>query len=1036
MTNALGLLRNSLLARYSVALVAAVIMLALRGALAPIVEVGRAPYLSALLAVALAAWFGGWGPGVLATACTVIGVQLFFSPEFAWSSLGTEHLVRMGLFVVQGVVVSVLIDQLVRARGRSAALHEHRILELAVAQTMVGASTGPRAVEGVMHALGEQLGAEIAVMWQLSEERESGRRRVLESSSVLIGVLPTARSNALRTFLDARIAEARTSGFAESDPVSRALRTGHPTYDASSDLSPNTASGVRSAIAVPIVASTVGSPDEAAPVAVMEFRRAAPFQEDPAVVVMLRSLSLEIGQFMRWRAAERQIDLLNTRLAQRVEELQAILDTAPIGIAVALDAECNDVAMNPAGAAMLGIARGTNASLSGSGGAELPFRVMCEGRELRGDELPMQRASKEVSAVGPIEVELHRADGSVRTLYEFAAPLLGGSGQPRGCVGIFVDITPLRHAERTLRTHGEELRASFESAGVGIAQLHPETGAIERANRRLVEMLGRTAAALGAITIFDVLDEEERPAAESMFRRLVDGNAEEYRAEHRYRHDDGTSVWGMTTATVVATSEGQRKRVVAVIQDATDRKRAEQESDGYRSRLEELVVARTSALEETHQRLRFSERMAALGTLSDGLGHDMGNLLLPVRLRIESMEIKGIPPSLKDDVQAIGKCAEYLQRLADGLRLLSLDPDQTSATEVTELDGWWRDIESFLKNALPRGVELERTLEAGLPPLYVSRHRLTQAVFNLVQNAGDAVRGRPDGRVRLWAVHGHEPNTVRLGVTDNGSGMTAEVKARCLEPFFTSKVRSLSTGLGLSLVHSIMQQSRGTIEIESVPDHGATFTLTFLAAGTSERSLEPPAVHSVKVVIAFSDLRLAHYAVSVATALGAEVERLEAGAPVSSDGLDSDAALVWATDAATISPEAAREFLGPDHAHRRSLLLFGDPPDALKGWLSIQFHDRLTPASIRTALRAAVIDASEQDDDGGDSGDDGPDHDHDGENWSADGPSTEDPSEGHSRDERETDGGGATRSSSSNHVVRGVQANVGTDSGAYPSSMR
>src|SRR5687767_6551095 len=101
MTNALGRLRQSVIARYSVALAAAAMMLALHGALAPLVEVSRAPHLSALVAVALAAWFGGWGPGLLATVSMVAGVQVFFGPESGWASLDAEqsngHAVRAGL---------------------------------------------------------------------------------------------------------------------------------------------------------------------------------------------------------------------------------------------------------------------------------------------------------------------------------------------------------------------------------------------------------------------------------------------------------------------------------------------------------------------------------------------------------------------------------------------------------------------------------------------------------------------------------------------------------------------------------------------------------------------------------------------------------------------------------------------------------------------------------------------------------------------------------------------------------------------------
>lgn len=95
-------------------------------------------------------------------------------------------------------------------------------------------------------------------------------------------------------------------------------------------------------------------------------------------------------------------------------------------------------------------------------------------------------------------------------------------------------------------------------------------------------------------------------------------------------------------------------------------------------------------------------------------------------------------------------------------------------------------------------------------------------VFNLVQNAGEAFQDRPEGVVRLWA----EPagDGVRIGVSDNGRGMPPEVIERCTDPFFTTKTRGLSTGLGLSLVHGILQSAQARLEIESAPDRGTTFS--------------------------------------------------------------------------------------------------------------------------------------------------------------------------------------------------------------------
>src|SRR5690606_196718 len=109
-----------------------------------------------------------------------------------------------------------------------------------------------------------------------------------------------------------------------------------------------------------------------------------------------------------------------------------------------------------------------------------------------------------------------------------------------------------------------------------------------------------------------------------------------------------------------------------VARDITERKRAEAALRDYQEHLERLVQERTAELERSHQQLRLSERMAALGTLSLGIGHDLGNLLLPIRARVDVLRVRhDLPPEIREAIEAIGECADYLQSLARGLRLFA-----------------------------------------------------------------------------------------------------------------------------------------------------------------------------------------------------------------------------------------------------------------------------------------------------------------------------------------------------------------------------
>jgi anti-sigma regulatory factor (Ser/Thr protein kinase) len=244
--------------------------------------------------------------------------------------------------------------------------------------------------------------------------------------------------------------------------------------------------------------------------------------------------------------------------------------------------------------------------------------------------------------------------------------------------------------------------------------------------------------------------------------------------------------------------------------------------------------------------------MAALGTLSAGLGHDMTNLLMPLRVRLDSLRAQELPPPAIGDVQAIGQCTEYLSRLVSGLRTFAADPDAESHDESVELAPWWTDVKPFLSIVPPTSVQIEAQIPSDIPPVRIGKAALTQAVFNLVQNATNAIAGRAEPRIVISALRDEE-GFIRLSVTDNGVGMTDEVKNRCIEPFFTTKTRTFSTGLGLSLVHGIIQRAGGKIHIDSAVGRGTTFTLILNAAS---RKSSPKPLPRTTACVSVNDTRV------------------------------------------------------------------------------------------------------------------------------------------------------------------------------------
>ncbi len=258
----------------------------------------------------------------------------------------------------------------------------------------------------------------------------------------------------------------------------------------------------------------------------------------------------------------------------------------------------------------------------------------------------------------------------------------------------------------------------------------------------------------------------------------------------------------------------------------------------------ERLRERTLELERSQRELRLSERMASIGTLCAGLGHDMGNLLLPLSVWLDTMSSSELPEDTQEGVATLRTCIQYLRKLASGLRLVSLDPTLPVQDSQTMIDRWTEEVAPILRNALPRGIVLQTEILGPLPAVRIAPHLLAQAVFNLVQNAGEALRGHDGGVVLVRAESTADGAGVRFSITDNGPGMSAQVRAQCLNPFFTTKTRGISTGLGLSLVHGIVKSVGAELEVESEAGRGTTFSFT-LSAATLRQDTPIPAVINV-----------------------------------------------------------------------------------------------------------------------------------------------------------------------------------------------
>ena len=412
-------------------------------------------------------------------------------------------------------------------------------------------------------------------------------------------------------------------------------------------------------------------------------------------------------------------------------------------------------------------------------------------------------------------------------------------------VRVFVDLNRLT---RQLRDQSAIQIANAESAKARLAvELENATDFIARADSNCIvrhmndggrRMLGMPPAARFPMSIAEFVTSEDR---ELLCNVGLPAAAREgaWFGELSLQSGDGPEVPVSLVVLAHRDEQSSTESYSIIARDITQRRQAETELAKHRTRLEDLVSERTSELEASLERLRLADRLASIGTLAAGLGHDMGNLLLPIRMRLDTLEQIPLPPDVREDLQAIKTAGEYLQRLCKGLRLFALDPDDDDYSQsTTDLKQWWPEVEPFLRNSLQKSIELKYECHSDVPPILIPPHRFTQIIYNLVQNANDALRGRSDGIVSIGASVKATGDQVIVHVTDNGAGMSAEVKRRCLEPFFTTKSRGISTGLGLALVHGAATKAGGSIGIESQIGCGTTFLITLPTVRESTDGLE------------------------------------------------------------------------------------------------------------------------------------------------------------------------------------------------------
>jgi PAS domain S-box-containing protein len=312
---------------------------------------------------------------------------------------------------------------------------------------------------------------------------------------------------------------------------------------------------------------------------------------------------------------------------------------------------------------------------------------------------------------------------------------------------------------------------------------------------------------------------------------LFDGDDTVIYVESWQRRQDGEKRLLAWWNRSLANEDGEVTGILSTARDITELRKAAEDLREYSDRLEEMVDERTHELRETQDLLLRHERLAVLGQLAGGIGHELRNPLGAIKgaAYFLSMALDNPDPDVKQTLEILDREVATSDRIIS--TLLDFARPKATFRRKVDVNKVVRDVLS--KVQIPDSIELTTRLGRGLPYVLADSEQLTQVFGNIVRNA---VQAMPEGgqlRVTSWEMKGKGPasRSVAVRVKDSGTGITERDLDKVFEPLFTTKARGI--GLGLALSKILVEGHGGAIEVQSREGEGSAFTVTLPLSGSA-----------------------------------------------------------------------------------------------------------------------------------------------------------------------------------------------------------
>jgi PAS domain S-box-containing protein len=442
------------------------------------------------------------------------------------------------------------------------------------------------------------------------------------------------------------------------------------------------------------------------------------------------------------------------------------------------------------------------------------------------------------------------SDGTIRRLHARGQVIRNADGDAMRMVGINIDVTALFEAEQArdrlismLETERSRLTEIIEALPVGVAIVDAK-GSVILANTMIKRFSGpiidpMEVAPHGEWIAYGSDGSRLKPDDYPIQRALRLGETTLSGVEFLFRDVDGSETWFRVGSIPLRRENGSVLEALAVFLDIGAEKGLLDIQQQINARLEQRVREEVSAREAAQQRAAHAERMHALGQIAGGIAHDFNNVLQAVSGGAALIERRP-----EDAARVLRNARLVLDAARRGAaitsRLLAFSRRGDLRAENVDVAALLADMAEVLTHTLGGSVVCTVDVPSGLPPLFADRGQLETVLVNLATNARDAM---PSGGTLSFSASseivsaslphpvGLPPGSfVRIDVADTGSGMDRAVLARVAEPFFTTKEPGRGTGLGLAMAKGFVEQSGGSLSIDSVVGRGTRVILWLPAA--------------------------------------------------------------------------------------------------------------------------------------------------------------------------------------------------------------